>query len=91
VKLYYDSALIVSTDTSKKDSPYINFTKTEARIDAYVVPTGISVALDLRFPESDSVITLFSVTLIYKAIQGLGSIYILLVQKNMGSMLLTIE
>ncbi|PQE09996.1 hypothetical protein CJF31_00003917 [Rutstroemia sp. NJR-2017a BVV2] len=67
VNLYYDSKLLVSTNTGKKNGFHIDFSTNEAKNYAYQVPTGISVELDLRFPRPNSAITLYSVTLVYKA------------------------
>lgn len=46
----------------------IQFTTAEAREYGYVPPKGISVTLDLEFPEERSAIKLYSVTLVYKAL-----------------------
>ncbi|PQE08503.1 hypothetical protein CJF30_00005344 [Rutstroemia sp. NJR-2017a BBW] len=67
VNLYYDSQLLVSTNTGKKNGFHIDFTTNEAQTYAYQVPTGISVALNLKFPRQNSSLTLYSVTLVYKA------------------------
>lgn len=70
VTLYYDSQSIVQTNMSKEGTFHIDFTTNEAQAYAYIVPAGISVQLDLRFPNEDSSINLYSVTLVYKATQG---------------------
>ncbi|OJJ43622.1 hypothetical protein ASPZODRAFT_136073 [Penicilliopsis zonata CBS 506.65] len=67
VSLYYDKHLVVKTDTSNTSTFHIDFITAEAASYAYRPPTGICVSLDLRFPNSDSSIDLYSVSLIYKA------------------------
>lgn len=81
VSLYYDGYLVVSKeppvkfDTNFNPPPddqdqlvEIQFTTAEAREYGYVPPKGISVTLDLEFPEEGSAIKLYSVTLVYKAL-----------------------
>jgi hypothetical protein len=67
VILYYDSNVMVATNTRKSDTFHIDFSTNEASFYQYVVPTGISVTLDLRFPNENSSINLYSITLVYKA------------------------
>lgn len=67
VTLYYDSKNVVTTSTTKKATFYIDFTSSEASSYAYSAPAGICVTLNLRFPNADSCINLYSVTLVYKA------------------------
>ena len=67
VSLYYDNIRKVTISMNESDTFHINFNANEAKEYAYEIPTGISVALDLRFPNAKSCINLFSVTLVYKA------------------------
>ena len=68
VTLYYDNKEMVETSgLSKKKTFHIDFDNKEASTYAYVPPKGVSVMLDLRFPNLDSSINLYSVTLVYKA------------------------
>jgi len=68
VTLYYDSAMIVSTDTKKTKTFNVQFTQNERNRYAYTVKSGISVMLDLNFPNAGSFIELYSITLVYQAI-----------------------
>lgn len=67
VTLYYNSDEVVKTVTKKGQTFYIDFTDKGSIHKTYVAPKGISVALDLRFPDEKSSINLISVTLVYKA------------------------
>lgn len=67
VNLFYDGKLAVAINSNTGSAFYVAFTADEARKYEYVRPTGIAVALDLRFPEADSAIKLYSITLVYKA------------------------
>ena len=67
VSLYYDNIMKVIVSMNESDTFHINFNAKEAKEYAYEIPKGISVALDLRFPNAASCINLFSVTLVYKA------------------------
>ncbi|KYK56241.1 hypothetical protein DCS_08211 [Drechmeria coniospora] len=68
VTLFYDSTIVVGVNTEKKGQFHIDFTPKEAAKFAYPVTTGICITLDLKFPEYKSLVNLFSVTLVYKAI-----------------------
>jgi hypothetical protein len=67
VALYYDATQVVKVISKKGATFHVDFSGAEITTYAYAVPTGVSVALDLRFPNSDSSITLYSVTLVYQA------------------------
>jgi len=67
IKLLYDGQVAVSINTNTDSTFNIVFTQDEGEKYAYFRPTGISLTLDLKFPEKDSDIKLYSVTLLYKA------------------------
>lgn len=67
VSLFYDAKQEVAINSNTDSAFHVAFTANEARKLAYVRPTGIAIALDLRFPEADSAIKLYSITLLYKA------------------------
>lgn len=67
IKLFYDGNESVSVNTNTNSTFHIEFTQDESGKYAYFRPTGISLTLDLRFPEKDSIIKLYSITLLYKA------------------------
>lgn len=68
VALYYDNKQIFTYKTNETQDFYLTFTSTESSNYAYKVPTGISVALNLKFRTSSSLgVTLRSVALVYKA------------------------
>jgi hypothetical protein len=65
--LYYNSTKKLIADTKRSGEFYIDFDTTKANDYAYIIPNAISIALDLRFPNPDSSIQLYSVALVYKA------------------------
>jgi len=67
VVLYYDDKEIFSQATDESTTFHLDTQGTEPTLFAYVVPSGISVELDLKFRNSSSTVTLRSVTLVYKA------------------------
>lgn len=67
VVLYYDGTAVTSYNSNKNSTFYISFTAEEAKKYAYVSPSGIAIALDLKFPEEKSAINLYSITLLYGA------------------------
>jgi hypothetical protein len=67
VAVYYDTTSVFKVGVKKSGTFYVKLSNAEASSAAYVKPIGICVTLDLRFPEADSSIDLYSVTLVYKA------------------------
>lgn len=67
ISIYYDGDQKVFVPTKAGGSFHVDFNTSEAADYRYVRPKGISITLDLRFPNRKSVIKLYSVTLIYQA------------------------
>jgi hypothetical protein len=67
VTLYYDTKLITQIDCSRPTTFNAEYTPKESIEYAYVITSGISVMLDLKFENSDAVVNLYSVTLAYQA------------------------
>ncbi|UNI17009.1 hypothetical protein JDV02_003389 [Purpureocillium takamizusanense] len=68
VTLYYDGAKVVSTNVTRKNTFHIDFSTNEAAKYAYVLPSGICLSLDVVFQSAKSVVQLYSVTLVYRAV-----------------------
>ena len=67
VTLFYDGKQVFANNSNTDSAFNVAFTADEAKKYEYPRPTGIAVALDLKFPEADSAIKLYSITLLYKA------------------------
>lgn len=67
-ELYYDGNLQFSHSQKTSNKFHVKVTGEDIKI-GYVRKRGISVALELAFPKAKSAIKLYSVTIVYKAVE----------------------